>query len=151
MSAAAGGPTPRPALIGGLVAAALCTLVAMFQVAVALGAALGRFTQGGQVDGTLPIAGRLVAAGSAVVCVALAAGILARVGYGPLVRGGRLVTVLTWVLVGYSAVAVVLNLASRSVAERAAWVPVSLLLLGSSLAAAVGTRRRRRRAASDAH
>ena len=47
--------------------------------------------------------------------------------------------VLVWVVVGLSAVAVVLNAITRSTIERAIWLPVTLVLLASVLAVALGS------------
>ena len=44
---------------------------------------------------------------------------------------------LVWVAVATSVVAVVLNAASRSGGERRIWVPVSVVLLASSLVVAL--------------
>ena len=61
----------------------------------------------------------------------MATAILARVGRGPLgVRSSRVATVLAWFTMVYAVIAVILNVITRSSAERALWAPVSLVLLG---------------------
>lgn len=50
--------------------------------------------------------------------------------------------VAVWVVVALLAVAVVLNALTPSAIERAIWLPVSLLLLGSTLAVALTARGR---------
>jgi uncharacterized membrane protein YeiB len=61
----------------------------------------------------------------------MASAILARVGHGPFrLWPVRMRTVLAWATTVYALVGVVLNLITRSAAERALWAPVSLLLLG---------------------
>jgi hypothetical protein len=108
----------------------LIGLVLVFQLAVALGAPLGRLTQGGGVDGALPQSGRLVAVASAVLLTAMALGLLARAGLGPLrAAPRRLVTAIAWFTAIYAGLGVLLNLASPSQVERWTWVPVTALIL----------------------
>jgi len=77
------------------------------------------------------------------ILIVLGLGLMARVGWGPLAGApARLVSVVAWVAVGYSAMAVLLNAVSPSGGERAVWVPVSVLLLACALATVLGTRRR---------
>jgi len=112
------------------VATGLLTGVGAFHAAVALGAPWGVLTQGGGTSGTLPVSGRLVAAVSCALSLLMAAAVLGRIGRGPFgARRSRISTVLAWLAVAYSALAVVLNLLTRSAPERALWAPVSVLLL----------------------
>lgn len=127
--------------VAAVVAAGLYAVVAAFQLAVVAGAPWGALTQGGNVDGALPAAGRVLAAGSAVVVTVFALVLLARVGLGPL-RRRRWTDVVAWVAAAYAVVAVVLNAASPSAAERALWLPVALLLAVSTVTAVLGSRRR---------
>jgi hypothetical protein len=61
----------------------------------------------------------------------MASAILARVGHGPFrLWPVRMRTTLACATTVYALVGVVLNLITRSAAERALWAPVSLLLLG---------------------
>jgi hypothetical protein len=72
----------------------------------------------------------------------MAGAILARAGAGPLRRlPARVVTVLAWVAMVYTVVAVVLNIITRSTAERALWAPVSIVLLLLVFTVMVATRR----------
>lgn len=131
------------ARIAAAFAAGLIGLVIAFQLALVLGAPWGDFTQGGANSGQLPATGRVVALVSMVILTVLACGLLARVGWGPLAGASRrLVAVLAWVGVGYSAIAVLLNAASPSSNERLVWVPVAVLLLASSFVTVWTTRRR---------
>jgi hypothetical protein len=71
----------------------------------------------------------------------MAAAILARVREGPLKNApGRLVTALSWFTTIYSALAVVLNLATRSSSERVVFAPTAILLLVLVVATMVGSR-----------
>ena len=80
----------------------------------------GEYTQGGGTSGALAASGRVLAAISCVLLIVMAGAILARAGEGPLGRlPARVVTVLAWVAMVYAVVAVVLNIITRSTAERA--------------------------------
>jgi hypothetical protein len=118
--------------------------IAAFQVALVLGAPWGAYTQGGRTEGTLDTSGRVIAAISCAVLLIMAAAILARVHEGPLRNApGRLVTALAWFTTVYSAVAVVLNLASQSSSERAVFAPIAIVLFVLVVITMVGSRRTR--------
>ena len=106
-------------------------VIAGFHAALALDAPWGALTQGGETSGSLAASGRIAATVSCVLSVVMANAVLGRVGRGPFgVRSSRVATVLAWFTMVYAVVAVVLNLITRSSAERALWAPVSLVLLG---------------------
>jgi hypothetical protein len=132
----------KVAVIAAVSGAALIGAVIVFQLAVALGAPLGRLTQGGGVDGTLPMSGRMVAVGSAVLLAVMALGLLARAGVGPLrAAPRRLVTAIAWFTAIYAGLGVLINLASPSPAERWTWAPVTALILVCSVVTLRATRR----------
>ena len=131
------------ARIAAAAVALLMGVVMAFQAAIALGAPWGSYTQGGGTSGQLPAGGRVIAVVSIAILALLAAGLLARVGWGPLARAPRrLVSVVSWIAVGYSLVAVLLNMATPSEDERMLWAPVSVALAAGSLVTVIGTRRR---------
>ena len=73
----------------------------------------------------------------------MAGAILARAGLGPLQRlPPRVVTVLAWITTVVAVITVVLNLITRSAAERNLWAPVSIVLLLLVVIVMVTTRRR---------
>lgn len=112
-------------------AAVLLYVVAAFHAALVLGAPWGALTQGGATSGSLAASGRSAAAVSCAVSIVMASAILGRVGRGPFgLRSSRIATVLAWLTTAYAVIAVVLNLITRSSAERALWAPVSIVLLG---------------------
>ena len=118
--------------------------IAAFQLALVFGAPWGAYTQGGDTEGALDTSGRVLAAVSCVLLLVMAAAILARVGEGPLKNApGRLVTALAWFTTVYSALAVVLNLATQSSSERAVFGPTAILLFVLVVSAMVGSRRTR--------
>ena len=85
----------------------------------------------------------MVAAVSCGILLVMAAAILARVREGPLKKAPRrLVTALAWFTTIYSALAVVLNLATQSSSERAVFAPTAILLFVLVVTTMVGSRRR---------
>ena len=108
----------------------------MFQVALALGAPWGQYAMGGAIPGSLPRRLRIAAVVQALVLASLALVVLAHAGLIDL-SPVRDLPWLVWLAVAFSAVSLVLNAMSRSPGERRIWVPVALVLLGSSLIVAM--------------
>jgi uncharacterized membrane protein len=122
-------------------AAVVMVGIAAFQVALVVGAPWGAYTQGGKTEGVLDTSGRVVAAVSCAILLVMASAILARVREGPLKNApGRLVTALAWSTTIYAALAVVLNLATRSSSERAVFAPTAILLVVLVVTTMVGSR-----------
>jgi hypothetical protein len=124
--------------VAAWVAAALFFVVAAFQAALVFGAPWGEYTQGGGTSGALAASGRVLAA------------ISNRDGWRHPREGRRRSAATTsrstrdgaaWVAMLYAAVAVVLNIITRSMAERALWAPVSIVLLLLVATVIVTTRR----------
>lgn len=111
--------------------------IAAFQIALALGAPLGRAAWGG-THARLPV-GLRIASSLAVLFWAFAALIV-------LGRGGYEISPLpfaftewgTWILVGLLPLGAVLNFASRSNWERFLWGPVALIVALLCLVVALG-------------
>jgi hypothetical protein len=123
-------------------AAVVMVGIAAFQVALVLGAPWGAYTQGGGTEGALDTSGRVLAAVSCVVLLVMAAAVLARVREGPLASApARLVTALAWFTTIYSALAIVLNLATQSSSEQAVFAPTAILLFVLVVTTMVGSRR----------
>ena len=122
-----------------LAAVIFCVAIAgvvAFQVALALGAPWGAYAMGGAAPGRFPAPLRVLALVQAVLLAGLALVVLARAGLVLPELAGAAGT-LIWVVVGVSVLAALLNAASRSAGERRIWVPVALVLLGSSLVVAL--------------
>lgn len=116
--------------------AGLIAVVALFQLALALGAPWGGLAMGGAFPGTFPPAMRVAALVQIVVLAGVALVVLARAGlmlpsWGPASRW------LVWAVVGLLGVGVVLNLITPSALERLIWAPVAILLFLSSLRVAL--------------
>ena len=124
-----------------LVAAALFVGLALFQLALALGAPWGAHVFGGravQEDGTLSGKWRAASAAGSVVLLLFGWVILARGGVVETSIDDTLLTVLAWMVVAYMAINAAMNFASTDLLER--WlfgsVTVVLVVLCSVVAAA---------------
>lgn len=106
--------------------ATVCLAIVFFQIALIGGAPLGRWTQGGQVSGALPLSGRIVAAVSIPVVVFQALALLAAAGF-PGLDWPRWTG---WVALGVSVISMVLNGITPSREERAVWFPVMIVMVG---------------------
>lgn len=122
------------------VAAAGLTLVlgalGLFQLALALGAPLGRFAWGG-THSVLPRALRIGSGISIAVYALIACVMLDRAGlvdWLPVDLSG----IMAWVVAAYFGLGIVMNLASRSVPERLVMSPTAALLCGLSVVVALG-------------
>ena len=116
--------------------AGLIAVVALFQLALALGAPWGGLAMGGAFPGTFPPAMRVAALVQIAVLGGGAMVVLARAGlvlpaWRPASRW------LVWVVVGLLGVGVILNLITPSQMERLIWAPVAVLLFLSSLRVAL--------------
>jgi hypothetical protein len=127
-----GAPIARPSTPwAGVAAAAGFLVIAAFELALALGAPLGRAAWGG-ANAELPI-GLRIASGFAVAFWTLAAAIvLGRAGF-PMPLPCSLVRWGTRILVGLNLLAALLNFASSSPWERFLWGPVALVEAGLCL------------------
>ncbi|MEN8659255.1 hypothetical protein [Marivita sp.] len=103
--------------------------IAFFQVALILGAPLGRYTQGGQNDGALPMSGRIIAAVSIPVVLFQGLAILSAAGFPGL--GWPFWT--GWVALAVTGVSTVLNWMTPSKPERMVWGPIMLVLTAMAL------------------
>ncbi|MGH8949370.1 MAG: hypothetical protein ACRDXF_10975 [Acidimicrobiia bacterium] len=114
--------------IAAVVATCLLGVIAVFQLALALGMPARRMAWGGQYEGKLPVGLRIASAVAGLVIYPLAIFLVLEAGgvtdfafvpdVGP---------VGMWVFAGLFAVGALLNLVSRSKAERI-WAPVSMAI-----------------------
>lgn len=116
--------------------AGLITVVALFQLALALGAPWGGLAMGGAFPGTFPPAMRVAALVQIAVLAGVALVVLARAGLA-LPAWRRASRWLVWIVVGLLGVGVILNLLTPSHMERLIWAPVAILLFLSSLRVAL--------------
>ena len=123
---------PAAAIAFTVVLAAL----AVFQLALALGAPLGRFAWGG-AHRVLPTRLRIGSAISILVYAVMAVLALDRAGLIDVVPD-PVSTVGMWIVFAYSVIGIVMNAISRSRPERFTMTPVSVVLAVLSLLVAIG-------------
>lgn len=115
-----------------IAAGVLFGVVALFQLALALGVPWGAFAFGGRAvrdDGTLPPAYRAASAVTAVVLVLFAVVILTRAGVIGTSGDSTLVTVMSWVIVAFMAINTPMNLLGRHWIEKYVFGGITLVLL----------------------
>jgi hypothetical protein len=101
--------------------------LAAFQLALALGAPLGRAAWGGTYD-QLPTALRIASAFAVGVWILAALVVLRRAGLRISPLPAAVARWGTWILVGLLPLGALMNFASRSPWERFGWGPVALIL-----------------------
>jgi hypothetical protein len=107
--------------------------VIAFQLALALGVPCGSYAMGGAFPGKFPPAMRVAAVAQAVLLAAMAGLMLSFAGLA-VPQWSDAPDWLGWAVVAFSAVGLVLNWITPSAGERRIWVPVAIVMLGSSLA-----------------
>ena len=115
---------------------ATTALVALFQIALALGAPWGEYAYGGARVGKLPVGFRINSVVSTFVMLAQTGHYLAQLGvFEPLLDpAGN--NVVNWVLVGFTGLAAIANNITRSKKERAVWaIPTILMFIAALLVA----------------
>lgn len=115
-----------------IAAAVLLGAIALFQVALALGAPWGAFAYGGRAlrdDGTLPPTYRLSSAFAAFLLVLFAVVILVRGGVIGTSGDGTLVTVMSWAIVAFMAVNTAMNLMGKHWVERYVFGGMTVVLV----------------------
>jgi len=100
-------------------------LVALFQLALALGAPMGEYAFGGRKVGRLPALYRLLSAGSFLVLLAIAGHYLSVLGVLPSLLDAHGRAYSLWALTAFYVLSFIGNLASKSKAERKMFVPIS--------------------------
>ena len=106
-----------------------CVAISFFQIALILGAPLGRYTQGGQHPGALPTMGRVLAALSIFILLFMGLAILSAAGF-PGLDWPRWTG---WVALGIQSLSMVANWITPSKPERALWGPVTAVLAAMAL------------------
>lgn len=119
---------------GAFLVVAFATM--LFQAALALGAPWGSYAMGGKFPGRFPPAMRIGAVVQGLIIGLMGAIILARAGVG-MPQWSSAAVWLTWVIVGFSAISVVMNALTPSADERRVWLPAAVVLLTTSLAVAI--------------
>ncbi|KKO51724.1 hypothetical protein [Paenibacillus sp. DMB20] len=120
-----------------IIFSALIGIVVVFQLLLAAGMPWGSYAMGGKFPGKYPPSMRLASVIQAIILIFIASIVLSKSG---LILPGwySFTKTAIWFVVGFSVVATILNLITRSVWERRIWAPVSLLLLITSINVAIG-------------
>ena len=114
----------------------LCAIVALFQLALALGAPWGEYTMGGRFPGRLPSKMRIAALIQIIILLGMAFIVLIKSGwaFSQLYSIGR---IGIWFVAAFFVVGSILNLSTPSKGERAIWGPANILLLITSIIVAL--------------
>lgn len=125
-----------PQTVAAIAFALVAVAVIGFQVALALGAPWGAYAMGGARPGRLPGGMRVAAVVQALLIAGLAVVVLSDAELlSPSISGTF--PWLIWVVVAFSALSTVLNAITPSGGERRLWLPVAILMLGTSLVLAL--------------
>ena len=109
--------------------ATLCLATVFFQIGLIAGLPLGRYTQGGQHDGALPLSGRLIAAVSIPILLWMALSILSAAEF-PGLDWPRW---MGWMAFAVTCVICLLNWITPSEDERRVWGPVTTIMAALAL------------------
>ena len=110
----------------------LCAIVALFQLALALGAPWGEYTMGGRFRGQLPPKMRIAALIQIIVLLAMASIVLIKsdLAFSQFYSIGR---IGIWFVAAFFVLGSILNLATPSKGERTIWGPLNIILLITSI------------------
>ena len=116
---------------------AMTLIVAVFQIALALGAPLGEYAYGGARVGKLPLGFRINSVVAVFVMLAISGHYLAQLGVFEPILDPAGNSVVNWVLVVFTGLAALANNATRSKKERMVWGIPTILMFLASLAVAL--------------
>ncbi len=112
------------------------TATALFQLALVFGAPMGEYAYGGQMPGKLPIPYRVSSAISFLLMLAIAGHYLAQLGLVPKLLSNDLNQWVNWGLIGFAALAAVMNNITRSVKEKRLWGSTTIAMLIAAIVVA---------------
>jgi hypothetical protein len=122
--------------IAAMIFCLMLAALAVFQLALALGAPLGRFAWGG-AHARLPANLRIGSAVAILIYALLAVIILERAGLTHIFPEPAIASVGAWVVVAYLALGIPMNAISRSPPERFTMTPIVAVLFGLALMVAL--------------
>ncbi len=111
--------------------------LALFQLAIVLGAPLGEYAYGGQNSGVLPIPYRIASIFSFLVALAIAGHYLAQLGVLAPLLGSELNQLANWAIVVFNIPAAVLNNITKSQKEKRLWGGTTIANLLASVIVAI--------------
>lgn len=111
--------------------------VALFHLAIVLGAPVGDYAYGGQHQGVLPVRFRIASVLSMFVMIAVAGHYLAQIGlFAPLLdEAGN--TIANWGFVGLLALTALMNNITKSEKEKRVFGSISIAMLLASVLVAI--------------
>jgi len=112
-------------------------IVAIFQIALALGAPLGEYAYGGSRVGKLPLGFRINSVVVVLAMLAISGHYLAQLGVFEPILDPAGNSVVNWVLVVFFVLSALANTATRSKKERMVWGIPTILMFLASLAVAL--------------
>lgn len=111
--------------------------LALFQLAIVLGAPLGEYAYGGQSVGKLAIQFRIASAFSFLIALAIAGHYLAQLGVLPMLLDPSLNQIANWGIVVFNIPAAILNNITRSQKEKRLWGGTTIANLLASVIVAL--------------
>ena len=111
--------------------------LALFQLAIVLGAPLGEYAYGGQSVGKLVIQYRIASVFSFLIALAIAGHYLAQLGLLPMLLDANLNQIVNWGLVVFNIPAAILNNITRSQKEKRLWGGTTIANLLASVIVAL--------------
>jgi hypothetical protein len=111
--------------------------LALFQLAIVLGAPLGEYAYGGQNAGRLAIQYRITSIFSLLISLAIAGHYLAQLGVFPTLLDESLNQLVNWGLVLFNVPAAILNNITRSQKEKRLWGGTTIANLLASVIVAL--------------
>jgi hypothetical protein len=115
-----------------------CVLVALFQLALALGAPWGEYTMGGRFRGQLPPKMRIAALFQIAILFVMVFIVLTRSGV-VVNQFYDVSRTAIWFVVFFFVIGSILNLLTPSKKERVVWGPVNILCLAISIIVALSS------------
>lgn len=100
-------------------------LVALFQLALALGAPMGEYAWGGKNAGKLPVRLRVGSGFAFLLLLAISGHYASVIGWLPSLLDNHMRAYSLWALTAFFALSFVGNLTSKSAAERKMFIPIS--------------------------
>jgi uncharacterized membrane protein len=111
--------------------------LALFQLAIVLGAPLGEYAYGGQQTGVFPTGYRVASLLSFFIALAIAGHYLAQLGVLPQLLDSNLNQIVNWGLVVFNLPAAILNNITRSEKEKRLWGGTTIANLIASVIVAI--------------
>ncbi len=111
--------------------------LALFQLAIVLGAPLGEYAFGGQNPGVLPFRLRAASFFSFVLALGIAGHYLAQLGVLNPLLDADLNSLVNWFLVGFASLAALMNNITRSEKEKRLWGSTTIAMLLAAVIVAI--------------